>query len=220
MITISTYDLVGATKDVLGFAPSARSARDMAYLRFTCNGETLQISTYADTHAAVSTWTPPPTPGGIDDPWEAMLRTRDAKDLVDNFKLTGARETETALTVEYIRGELVVTRQAVDDDKIGVSFKRTRYATELDAIVPKAADKFGDLGAYAPGRKLLVADPVLVPLGKAAKRTGEPALMAQFERGVRAFVGQELAVMWAYPLEVDRDEVDAQAIVDEAVAAL
>ncbi|MEU1761333.1 hypothetical protein [Micromonospora sp. NPDC005652] len=217
MISIPTYNLVGMTADVLPFAPSARTDRERAFLRYRCDGRSLEVSTYDDTRAAVATWTPPEVPGGLDEPWEVLISTSDAKDLANGFKLTGARANEVYLTVESVHGDLVVTRKASDDEKLSVSGKRARYTGSLDAILPHPHERYADLGERAPQRPVDYDERVAVPLGKACKRTGQRARLLSHDNGLTAVLPDQLVVFWRYPVEVDQDAIDADAIVTAAL---
>lgn len=105
MINIPTGVFWGAISDVLKAAADARTERDHAYVRVDWTGERLMVSTYAITRGAVCTWNPAdegPSWGGDDEPVSVVLRTGQAKDILDTFKLAaGKAYTPLSLDTSY-----------------------------------------------------------------------------------------------------------------------
>ncbi|TDB99599.1 hypothetical protein E1091_06535 [Micromonospora fluostatini] len=215
-VSLPTYDFCGMLKDVSEFAPSARDAKNQAYVRIGWDGSALRISTFAEIHAAIATYAFPESLRSGDGPWEVLLRTTQAKFMAKFFELKGVKGA-IPISLYTRQGRLDISRRA--NEEHGVDAQQQLCGGDVDVLIKRVEAEFADLGARTdvPVRIGPVAH---MALSKAAKRTGECVTSVPHARGIRSTVGAELVVYSRWPLEVDHAEVDAQAMADAAVAEL
>lgn len=212
MIHIPTYDLVTMIRNVAECAPTTRTDRTRAYVRLACTGDALVASTYALSHGAVATWQPPhPEPGGLDDPWEVILRTAQAKTLARIFELNGEAALNTMVTLDKRHDALRVSRPG--DSEGGVDELVQSFTATLDVDLPYAEKEFADLGALTSERDPVIRYAAASAIGLACKRTYADLTAVAYERAVVSTVGEHLTVYSRYPSEAEQREADELAIV-------
>lgn len=214
MITIPTYDLVTMIRGVAECAPTTRTDKRRAYVRLACTGDSLVASSYAVSHGALQVWRPEhPVVGGMDEKWEVLLRTAQAKNLAKVFEVNSGAALHIPVTLDRRHDGLRLSRPG--DEEAGVDALMQTYRDALDAELPKVEEEFADL-VDRPGGDVVIGYAATVALGLASKRTGHPLRSLAFERGVCSTVGG-LTVYSRRPSEAEQDEADAQAIVAVAV---
>lgn len=120
-ITIPTGDLTGVLGDTIPFASPDDEVPQFNCVRLEWDGDMLHALSADGIRVAWSQWHPDDEPegetqddlftefGGADDPWAAILRLDDAKEMVETFKL-GPKEQRVPLTVDCDGGQITVKR--------------------------------------------------------------------------------------------------------------
>jgi hypothetical protein len=195
MLTIPTFDLIGASKDALLFTAPSKDFPELARVRYAWDGVALHVTATNILSGCEATWDPDaddyegPDPwavtdwGGADDPWSVVVDADGVKHLIKSLSL-GAKLGRCPLTVEVDNATLVVKRSR----ETGLSSVVNRYTGSLDEF-PDVSALIAAVGKPEAAETVACDWPGLDAVGKVAKRRGAPAEWLFCPKGLGVVVG-------------------------------
>jgi hypothetical protein len=181
MLTIPTFDLIGASKDALLFTAPPKDFPELARVRYAWDGVALHVTATNVLSGCEATWDPDsddwdgPDPwegtawGGADTPWTVVVEVDAVKHLIKSLSV-GIKLGRCPLTVEVDNATLVVKRSK----DTGLSSVVNRYTGSLDQF-PDVAALIAEVGQPEPAEMMACDWPGLTAVGKVSKRRGAPA---------------------------------------------
>jgi hypothetical protein len=183
VLTIPTFDLLGASKDALLFTAPPKDFPELARVRYAWDGVALHVTATNILSGCEATWDPDGDNWDGPDPWAVVVDVDAVKHLIKSLSV-GVKLARCPLTVEVDRATLVVKRSK----DTGLSSVVNRYTGSLDEF-PDVTALIAAIGKPEPADTLACDWPGLSAVGKVAKRRGAPAEWLVCPKGHGVVVG-------------------------------